>query len=192
MANFSKRLAVVNTFGSLGYISLILQWAWGVLIVAYPFITSGAMVKRVNHPVPTVSGDFGAFNPLVTFIAICTALLVLIATVMTLIKLPKTVGKTGARVTHQAAAKTTKSLFKPKHAPLPEKKRIEMSHRLVLAFKLIAMVTPLAMLLFTKDIPLDTAIMWAIGVTCAMASLLSFTFQELLARIVGVKLDAIW
>ena len=192
MTVFSKRRALVNTLGTFGYLSVLFQWAWSFLIACYPLISSGALLPKPMpaQPIPQ-SHDFGAFDPIISFVAIGITIFVLVVTAVFVAKLPASFGRQSARVTHKAAAKTT-ILLHPKDRPLPPKERQKLSYQLVLIIKLIAIALPLLVILFVPDPVLPPRIVWSVAGFCAVCSVIHFSLQQVLALLLKIKRDAIW
>lgn len=189
----SRSAKVANAFGALGYMSIIVQWAWSILIIAYPFLTSDELAswisqKTASTPEPT---ELGMFTPAVTVIAIAVTLFVMTTTIILVARLPKKIGRQGARVTHATAHKLVPTITR--HQPLSKKQRRIISYQLTLTIKLALVITPLLMLGFAAPIStLTLDIIWAVGLFCASCSIIYFIIQQLIARIRGIKRDAIW
>lgn len=189
----SRSASLANFFGALGYISVIIQWAWSLIVVAYPLLASGACTivappPATNTPEPL---DLGAATPFVTVIAVFVTLLVMIATVIFVAKLPKTIGKSGARATHTVAHKLTPHISHSRK--LTKKQRRTISYRIVLIIKLCIIVTPLVLLGFAHAIStLSLEIIWTVAIFCAVCSLVYFAVQQLVALARGVARDVIW
>ena len=195
MTAISQRRTLVNLFGTFGYISLICQWGWSLLLVAMPLVESGALdcfmpSHRVATTPPPVR-DYGVFSPVLTIAAVAITVAVLVVTVIMISRLPATIGKQGARLTHGAAAKTTTHI-QHAHKTLPKQARRQLSYRLVLAFKAAAIVIPLIAMLFATDDFLPRDVAWAVALFGAVTSLINFSIQQLLARVLLVNTDAIW
>lgn len=184
---------VANIFGALGYMSIIVQWAWSLLIIAYPILTSDELSSWVSQKTtsePEIA-ELGVFTPAVTLIAIAATLLVMIATIVVVARLPKKIGRQGAKVTHATAHKLVPAVTR--HQPLSKKQRRIISYRLTLTIKLALVIAPLLMLGFAAPIStLTLNIIWAVGLFCASCSIIYFIIQQLIARIRGIKRDAIW
>ena len=184
---------VANIFGAFGYMSLIVQWAWTLLILAYPLLASGT-ISFLSPETPTVTpepADFGIATPVVTIVAVATTILVMLMTIILVAKLPKTIGRQGARTTHAAAHKLAP--LAAGHKPLTKKRRRTLSYRIVLVLKVIAITLPVALLAFAAPIAaLTLEMIWAVGLFCATCSVIYFGIQQVIALTRGVKRDAIW
>lgn len=196
MTSFSKRLALVNTLGTLGYISVLFQWTWSVLILASPLLTSEkffsqflCMQQTPSKPARPI--ELGAFAPIATIVAVIITIAIIVITIIMLARLPKNIGRGGAKITHKAATKTA-TFIHPKHTVDAKKERRKLSYRFVLLFKSLAIALPLLVLVIFPITALDSRIVWTIAWFCAICSFVYFTIQQILARIMRVKADAIW
>lgn len=189
----SKRTLVVNTFGTLGYISVIFQWVWSLLLLAYPLITASPDLFLQQHtPKNTTPLEIApAFSPLLTVIAIATTVLILIATTIVVARLPKTVGQGASRLT-----KTTAKSILPavaRHKKISKKERQRLSYRIILVLKAILVGVPLVVLLFARPIEqLDSSVMWAIALFAAACSLAYFCTQQIVAYFGKIPRADIW
>lgn len=184
---------VANIFGALGYMSIIIQWAWSLLIIAYPILTSDELSSWVSQKTASApeTAELGAFTPAVTIIAIAATLLVMIATIVVVARLPKKIGRQGAKVTHTAAHKLVPTITH--HKPISKKQRRIISYRLTLTIKLALVVTPLLILGFATPIStLTLNIIWAVGLFCASCSIVYFVIQQTIAYLRNIKRDALW
>lgn len=190
----SKRLALVNTFGTLGYISLLFQWCWSLLILTYPLIESGKLLPAPTptpHPTNTMQVP-EAFSPLMLLIAAFITVLVIAITFIAIARLPRAIGQSGAKLTHTAANKATTFVVPKPETPAAKRQRRRLSYGLVLLIKFLAIIMPLVALFFASQAILPMNIAWIIAGFCASWSVFYFTLQQLLAKLLRVKTDAIW
>lgn len=193
MAKTSWRYAVVNTLGTLGYLSIIIQWTWCVITLGQPLLSSDRPLFLPQAPVPPVSHiiDFGIFTPFVSVIALFIVLLIIFLTVITLIRLPRTVGKTGSDVTHVVASQIIKRTHH-RH-PLPIKKRKRLSFWIIWVLKFIAVYIPFALVFITPSIDgLTTQLITTVGFACAVLSTFYFVLQLSLTHILRLDKKKIW
>lgn len=189
----SRSAKVANAFGALGYTSIIVQWAWSLLIIAYPILTSDKLSSWVSQKTTSTpeTTELGVFTPAVTIIAIAATLLVMIATTVIVARLPKKIGRQSAKVTHAAAHKLVPTITH--HKPISKKQRRIISYRLTLTIKLILIIVPLLALSFASPISnLTLNIIWAVGLFCASCSIVYFIIQQILAYLRDIKRDALW
>lgn len=191
------RRNVVNVIGTLGYISVFLQWMWSFLIVLYPMITSNTFKQTIfyqQHPikVDTHSDMYSDFMPFFVILSIAVTLVVVIFTVIALIGLPKKVGKTGAAITHGAANIVIKNTSPPAKAK-SNRWKISLSFRLIAAIKFLLTVIPLIILLFAPYIAtLPSYIINAIGNVCFAFSVFYWIVEYTLAKLLRVPKKHIW
>ena len=119
-------------------------------------------------------------------VALCIA-----ATIYALIKLPGSVGRTGARVTHMSAEAVIPALTGHKKIARSRMKRI--SFRLIVAIKAILIVLPFALTLFlpaTSVLPQN--IIWIILAFLATWPLFYFGLQALLTSLLRLDTALVW
>ena len=195
MQSSSARLTCVNTFGTLGYLSLVMQWVWCLLIVGYPFI-SGDHALLFPVDAPRISPqpqavDFGVFSPVAFVVASAISLLVLVATVVTVARLPRAVGKKGAQTTQAAAHAIIPTLTH--HKKLSKTRSIRLTYQVVIGLKLLGTLFALLPLINSSSIPqLSHDIVLTVGGFCAICTSLWFGIQYILARLFRLKRDQIW
>ena len=72
----SRRRIVVNIFGTLGYLSVFLQWTWTAIILLYPLFQSEAVQKiflperQAPRPVVSHSGCYSDAAPFIAIVSI--------------------------------------------------------------------------------------------------------------------------
>lgn len=188
----SKRLVVVNTLGVLGYLSALLQWAWAVLIVGYPLLESRPVILFPEaSTVKVPATDFGSLSPVVTFVVLAMTAAILIVCAVMIARLPKTIGKQGARVTHGAARKLTPVVMRHTHSPKKDERTI--SRRLVLIIKACLVLLPLVITCFARPLEdVTLPIIWTIALFCAFSTLAYFAAQQLVAKVFGVRPERVW
>ena len=101
----SRRLLLVNTFGTLGYLSLLLQWAWTAIILLYPLLQSGAIQRMLTpkqpaKPIEAHPEYYSDAAPFIAAISVIITIAVIVISVVTILGLPKKIGKTGAKIRH--------------------------------------------------------------------------------------------
>ena len=193
MTSTPWRYIIVNSFGALGYISVIIQWTWSFITLGQPLITADRPLFLPQAPIPPVSHaiDFGVFTPFVSLIALFVTVLIIIFTIITIFRLPKTIGEKGSDITHVVATKIVKTTHR-RH-PLPVKKTIRLSFWIVCLLKVAAICTPFLLIFITPAIQgLTTQLIFAVGVICALFSLFYFVLQLVLALILRLDKKKVW
>ncbi len=180
-----------NVFGTLGYLSLVMQWTWGLVIFAYPLITdpnSFIMKRDTDYTPPTITIPA---SPILAVVLAAISLAVLVFTVVTIIRLPKAVGKTGAKITHTASNLIVPAIVH--HQPISKKRRLKLSFRIVLALKLLLLTLPVASLTLAPTLEvLPHNAMLVVGALGALITLADFILQYAIATIARIPRSAIW
>ncbi|MNH58576.1 hypothetical protein D3C85_1114510 [compost metagenome] len=194
MAHFSKRLFIVNFFGTLFYLSCLLQWMWATLpympgIVRLAEILQGP--KNTPAPIQETTTS-GPPSLLLLIIALVATAIVIGLTLYVLIKFPVTVAKSAQKMTQNASARIVPIVTH--HAKLPEKKRRRLTARIVVYLKLTICVLPVILCACTYffETELGYGITMIIAAVLGLGSLLLLSAQLLIARWLKVKSSAIW
>lgn len=193
MTSSQWRKATINTLGTLGYISGILQWTWTLIILGYPLLTADHVIffPKPTHVVPITSGESVAFSPVLLVAAIASTLLVLAFTVVTLIKLPKSIGISGAKTTHTVAKAIIPAVTH--HKKLPKKQYVALSYRIIITLKYLLTILPLVLLVFAPTIAeLSQKIILTVGAGAAIFTLFYFTAQALLVEMLRIDKKSVW
>lgn len=131
-----------SLLAGIAYFSCLLQWSW-LLIVGLPqLIKTGAFDGLVSAPKPTavpVATQSDLSPATLLFVGIIT-LAFLVFTAIVLIRLPRTIAKTGQRVVVQATEIVVPAVTH--HKKIPAKKRRELSRRVTLLIQLSLTVLP--------------------------------------------------
>lgn len=187
----TRALTVANVFGTLGYISIIFQWLWALLILCYPLIMSDHSILMPNGHVQAPQSSAATVSPIALIFAVGTTLIVMVVTVIMLIRLPKKIGQQGARITHHTANVLIPVITKKKS--LPKKKRAKLSYRIILASKATLITLPLLALFYAPiGVPLESAVIWALGIFCASWSIAYVGLQQLIALAAKSPCDKLW
>lgn len=185
-----KRLVAINVLGSLGYLSLLLEWAWVALVFVYPLVETGKLswflpdspIALPPPPAPTV------VTPFTMILIVVTVTLCLVATIYALFKLPFSVGRTGARVTHVSAELVIPRLTG--HKKLSRTRLRRLSFRLIVAIKAILIAVPFVLTLFLPSVSnLPRDVIWIILTVLGFWPLLYFGLQTFFTKL--LKLDPI-
>ncbi|MGB4768571.1 MAG: hypothetical protein WBP22_04905 [Candidatus Saccharimonas sp.] len=193
MERTQKRLVIANTFGSFGYISVLFQWLWTFLILAYPLLSSRPDFLFLPSSEPTFTHDTtpAPASPFLVIIAIAATIAILGVTVVAVARLPKNVGKKGATLTRNTTAAVLPAITH--HKKLTKKKRVQLSYRIVLVIKLLLVTLPLVALLFGQPLEKITPeVVWAMAFFCAACSISYFLVQHLLARFMRISNEKLW
>lgn len=174
-----QRIAVF--FAGLGYCANILQWMWVAILLLPTFLMSEQVqffmpqpVERQHTPSPAMSEP-----SVLTFIILgLIAATIIVATLFVLIRIPAAITRAGEKATKKTAA-TIVPLF-AHHAPLPEKKRRQLTASIAKALQLSLVIIPFLLLGLTliSTPPLDREIVFFVGAFLAPWPLLWFSLQH--------------
>lgn len=186
-------LTVANSFGALGYLSVLVQWLWASIVIGYPLLTEHKLnfllPKGEAGPTPPPA-DYGNFTPVLTGIAIAFTLLIIALTIYALIRLPATVGKRGGAIVHKTADSVT-PLVMPKKATKSAQQTL--TYQITWGIKLGLIILPVLAMLFAPDNhELQRAIILTVGIFCAICSILYFGVQWLMSRTFQLEKKAVW
>lgn len=183
---------IVGLTGAIGYLFCTLQWLWTIMLFL-PAILGSNFVKQMHQePVvpPTVQpAELSGFG--IAF-AIIVTLVVLIATIYILVKMPASIGKSGSKITHKAA--DTALPIITLHKKLPTKKRLQLTSRLLFVTKISLCTIPFVAMLFSNNTIVDMSqtVVVAIGATIALCSIIFFSAQAILAKLLHVDYKLTW
>ncbi len=184
----SKRLLLCNTFGTLGYMSTTLQWAW-LLVVSLPLFTQSKIAELIlpsQQPTPIQPVTLQGPSQLWVFVGLVVSIVVIVATFFVLLRLPVSVAKTGKKISDKSAAAVIPVVTR--HKSITKKAKKKLSLRLVKLFKLALIIAPLGLLLLTYFIQTTLAhdIVLFVGAFLTIGSLLWFSLQYIVARLLDV------
>ncbi len=192
MKNYSKKLLLVNTFGTLGYFSCIFSWAW-VALLYLPMILENKYVVDFLIPVPSeqipAEPIITTSSPMMIIFAVIVTIVVIIATIIVLIKIPVAVAKTGKSVTTKAANTAVPLITKGHSLPNSQKKRLTVN--LIKLVKLLLVLLPVGATLMgvfiELPVPYDVTIL--VSSILALLTLLWFSLQYIFARLLHLDLN---
>lgn len=190
--------ALSNVFGGFGYLSNVFQWLWVFGIYLPQILESRAGVLFVPDapPVPAdttvATASFPAIpTPVAIAIVVVIFVLVVLMTVVGVMRLPKQIAEAGKKTTHTAAAHIVPVVTR--HKKVPERKRRQLTARMVLAIKAILAVIPLLLLYIPRpsDFMLSDYLVMLVGSFLAIGTVVWFALQLISAKIAGVREDTI-
>lgn len=186
-------LKATNILGTLGYLSVLFQWTWTLLILSYPLLIADHSFLLPSQPVQPAGLSPGgiAQSPIMIIIAIAATVFILVLTAVILVRLPRKIGLHGARLTHRTAGIVIPLVTK--HKPLPKNKRRRLSYQVVLVTKVLLIILPVLGLTYTPAAtPLASPIIWALGIFCASFSIFYFSLQQFIGLLYKISLDKLW
>lgn len=194
MVSPRKSSRLVSLLGTLGYLSVVLQWAWAAVLMSYVLLLekdSSWMKIQPTNPTPTPDISF-SLPPMAGIILTGLVTFVVIAgTLYTFFMLPKAVGKTGARVTRSTSNAITPIVTR--HKPLAPKQRKQINYRVTIVLKFILVLFPFfASLIPQPHVPLDYRAIVVVATILASFSFVYFVLQYLAASLKKVDKRIIW
>ena len=192
MATGSRKLTLVNILGTLGYISIVFQWLWTIVIVANPILSSDFSFFVPTAPVPTEAAPISTPpSPIVVVAVILLTIVVFVATLYILWRLPKSLGMKASKATKKTADAIAPLI--PHHHPTTKKRRRALSHRIVVCIKWGIILLPLLVILPSQDIgPMTKDIIIWVGIFCAACSSTYIGAQLILARVWQLPHEQVW
>lgn len=186
--------SIANALGTLGYISIVFQWVWALLLLSYPIITQNPdtlLPHDISAEAPSPLTIDPSIAPLATLVAIIVTVCVLVLTVIVIARLPKTVGKRASGITKTAANVVIPTVTQ--HKKITKKERLRLSSKIVALIKLTAIIAPLALLCFVATIDeLPRQAIWVTGIFTSVCSLIYFALQYLIAAVKKLPIDKLW
>ncbi len=188
----SVKLTAANILGTLGYISLVINWAWAALVIVYPMIERGDF-KLLLPTAPATPPPIEPLpiNPLTISVMAIIVVVSIATAIYAIIKLPSMIGKTGARVTRVGAHAIIPTLTQ--HKPVSKRRRLMLTFRIIESMKFIGSLLPLLFvvclpttLTLSRDLVVIVAVvltLWPIGY---------FGLQFLIVRLFKLDTSRVW
>lgn len=180
---------LANIFGSLGYIAILLLWAW-TGIVYIPLLLENSTVEHILLPSqeePSIVPPPPATeSPLAVVAAVAVAVFVILLTVIVFLRAPVTIAKTGKTITSKAAESTLPIITKRK--PLPKNKKKLLTAQLIKLMKLALTLLPLLSLPigFSIDLPLPAEAVALVSSLLAGLAIFWFSLQYIGAKLLKI------
>lgn len=195
MAQFSKKLILVNSLGGLFYVFALLQWLWASLPYLPDLISFAAKLQpSTAQPAPVIVQTTSTGPPSVLMVLLASVIVVgmLAITAYVLIKLPTTIGKTGEKLTKSASHYLVPIISH--HAKLTPKKRLQLTARAILTVKFALCIAPavIAALSFNVKSDVSYGIILIVAVFLTAVALLLLGTQLLLVKLLKVPLKDTW
>ncbi|MFZ2494285.1 MAG: hypothetical protein WAW60_00740 [Candidatus Saccharimonadales bacterium] len=180
----AKSSRIVNVLGVFGYISIIMQWLW-MIILGMPWLLSLDIVHDIGQTPTEVATMQSSSGPslLATMFAIIVTIAIIGFTIYILMKLPKYTVRESSHIVHEA-----KNIVLPKLAVkkrTSKRRMIEVSSMTLLVIKLVLSIIPFVGLYIVvmSSPPLDTDIIFVIGGFLFVWSLFFIIVQRLTAHV---------
>ncbi len=149
MSSRTARVLLSNTLLGVSYLAVILNWLWLALIALPRLIETGKfdLLTKVPEPTPeVVQPDAISSSPLMWVVVGIATLGILVMTVVVLIRMPRAIVRTGQKLVNETAEAVIPAVTH--HKPLPAKKKLVLSRRIVLLVQLFISIVPLVVCLF--------------------------------------------
>ena len=195
MAHRPKTRRLANVFGALGYLSCCIQWMLAFAVLVLPAMEGEGFreVFMPTAPVNSVGQSDIALPPILQMIIIVAAVVFSLAVMIyAIISIPRAVGRTGSKVTHETAKVAVRQIIH--HKPLTRKQEKTFVERITWSIKLLLVLIPSVLLLIpvaprygvTQDHILIA------GAFCACLTLFWFGIQYLVARLTKLDPRNVW
>ena len=198
MHSLRTKTILVNTAGTLFYLSCLVQWLWATLPYLPGVVHFLNSLQQPTTPqdaitLPTLSTVSNAPPSwvLLLFGAIMTAA-VIGATIYALIKIPTGVGKVGAKMTRSASSKIVPLVVRSK--PITKKKRRQLTARIVIDIKLALCVLPICVtaLSFLVETDLYYDITMLVAAVLGVMTIIVLCIQTALIKLLHVPSEKAW
>lgn len=185
----SRKTLIPNIFGSLGYLFCLCLWGWLALLYV-PMLFENEYIEQLlipsqSQPIVAPTAPTEA-SPLMIGSAVIITIVVLITTIVIILRTPIVVAKTGKTITTKAAHSAL-PLITRGH-PIPAAKQRRLTAQLIKLTKLIALLLPVALgsvgQFFSLPLPFDLVML--VTSTLALITLLWFSLQYSVARLLGI------
>lgn len=186
---------IVNLFGILGYLSVMLQWLW-LTVLLLPSVLENQTVKDIflpqEAPKQVVETAYQTPSFVLVALAVIITIVILVVTAIVLARLPATIARVGKKTTDRAAQSIVPAITH--HKKLPAKKQRTLSIRVVKYLKFSIVLLPVLLLALGGAIPLSLPndIALFIGCSLAIGSLLWFSLEYTLAHIKRIDFTSIY
>lgn len=189
-------LKVANFFGAFGYISVLLEWAWVIGIIVYPFIVNGSLNWLTNptaepQPIPEQTMRLQIDPTAGIIIGVIVTIICIALVVYALFMIPKTLGRGSAAVTRSAAHVLVPAMTHQKHTTKKSLQRL--TSRVMTGIKLTAISLPVVA---SYMVAVPNTLSREIIIICTLFfggwSLFNFIVQYIVAKSAQLDFDLIW
>lgn len=193
----SLKKSIVNIVGAFGYFFCSMQWLWAImlnfsLIRAILLFFSPNFDNQVARPASVA--DLGS-NPIFIAIAVLTTVVMVLATIYVLIKMPSTIVKTSKKAVHETASNVTPLILRIQHKKDTKRNYIKLTPRIILLIKTILIIAPVLLIFTPQSIDnqmISHSMAVYVGFCLACMSGVFFAIQYLLAGLLEVKKQYLW
>lgn len=192
----SWSLRIANTFGVLGYGSVLLQWLWMALTIVLPLLVGSQALDFFlpRETAPTAPIEAGNdFSPVLqVIIAVLAVVFSVAVSLYALYKLPKSIGKAGKTITHTGAKVSSDFVAKRAHYQPAQKARLMSNITWAAKFVLIALPLLALLLPTAEQFALNHLQVVVVGLFLSVWSLVWFIAQLILAHVAKLSSKTVW
>jgi len=196
MINTSRlKTGIVNSFGAMGYIFVVFQWMFSVMIY-FQFIK--LLLPSSSESVDTdkivvVSNS----EPSLLMIMFAAAVVVVsvILTVYYFVKLPSMMVGAGKKAVNKTAKSATPFVLKVQHKKDTKKNRKQLTPKLIIILKLMIIIIPVIFVFISQLYAIDILsydMRVSVGLWLLDFSLAMFFLQYVFARLLSVKINDLY
>lgn len=192
------RIALTNTLGAFGYISVLLQWLWFALTALLPFLIQTEAVTffmptpdATQPTVPEPSDGFISQAAALVIIGVAV-IFSLAVSIYAIYRVPKSIAQTGKKISRRSAEITVHHVAKQKKYTPAKQRRLTINTTWImkLLFATIPMLLLLAPIYGQSTLPYNVVI--AVGLFCGICSWLWFGAQYVLMRLLHIRSSLVW
>jgi hypothetical protein len=196
--NTKAKKITTNIFGTLGYISILIQWLW-VMLAYGPAMLNTQFFQDQLMPKPAPEKPIQPITPqddsswIMAGLAVLITVLVLLLVIFIVLKAPIAIAKTGKNITHKTTDKIVPLVTHKKELKARERRRLTM--RILISIKLIGAVLSFLIILpaqLIDSLEIDFAILLFVASVSAGFTVVAFVAQHLLARYFKLNSKDVW
>lgn len=175
------RRLLAQTFLTIAYLFVTFQWLWVLVLGLPPMIETGVFdslspTPQTEQTTPTVTAGP---SPVLLIVAGVITLVFLAITIIVLVKLPKTISRTGDKIVHQATEAIIPILTHRQN--IPAKKKRALSSWITTTIQSAMVLIPLIASLFLPPIGSVTSqVIFILALWLAIVSSICFILSWLL------------
>lgn len=189
------KLRIVNLLGTFGYISVIVQWLLIVIVLGAPLASNNTfktLFLPTENTQPIEASSVGIPGPIAFIFVILAVVFMIGLTVYAIYAVPKTVGQVAGNVSKKGAKVVLPAITH--HKKISKKREIKLIERITWSIKLIVIILPLLLLLIpvSDQLSIDQNVVTSLGLLLAVPSLVWFSLQLTLSKLLKIDNQKIW
>lgn len=190
----SITLKFANFFGAFGYLFTIINWLWIVGLATYPLIQSGSLdcfIPQNTAPAPPVTTTPLIPQQVALTIGIIVTLICFGIILYALYALPRTIGRTSAKLTHSTTKALVPVITQGKKVGKKEKRAI--AFKISSGIKVAAATLPVLVAFLIPDFEaLAKDVVTASTLITFAFAIFNFGTQWIIAKAAKLNTDQIW